>query len=160
MSQTLSQRDVQSLLNNIASVLEEIIEETNKLDTCVTKFHSIKIPAIDIDAYLFRIAKYSKASEQCFVLALIYLDRIQELNTSIILNSYCIHRFLIVAIMIAIKFYDDEYYKNEYYAKIGGITIKEMSELEKEFLDLIQYQLYVDQEFFRLYEQRLYVFQP
>lgn len=39
--------------------------------------------------------------------------------------------------MIAIKFYDDEYYKNEYYAKIGGITVKEMSELEKEFLDLI-----------------------
>ena len=29
--------------------------------------------------------------------------------------------------MLAIKYQDDEYYKNEYYAKIGGITVKEIS---------------------------------
>lgn len=47
--------------------------------------------------------------------------------------------------MIAIKWHDDEYYKNEYYAKIGGINAKEMNALESEFLKLMDFRLFVDQ---------------
>ncbi len=47
--------------------------------------------------------------------------------------------------MIAIKYNDDDYYKNEFYAKVGGITIKEINGLESEFLQLINYKLYISQ---------------
>jgi hypothetical protein len=30
------------------------------------------------------------------------------------------------AVVIAIKYHDDEYYKNEFYAKVGGITKSEL----------------------------------
>jgi hypothetical protein len=33
--------------------------------------------------------------------------------------------------MLAAKFFDDFYYKNEYYAKVGGITIIEINILER-----------------------------
>lgn len=36
-------------------------------------------------------------------------------------NNFNNLRFIIVAIMVSIKYYDDEYYKNEYYAKVGGL---------------------------------------
>jgi len=29
--------------------------------------------------------------------------------------------------MVAIKFHDDDYYKNEYYAKVGGISLGEIN---------------------------------
>lgn len=57
--------------------------------------------------------------------------------------------------MVAIKFHDDEYYKNEYYAKVGGISLKEINQLELEFLNLIGYRLYVDPQLFAIYVEKL-----
>lgn len=48
--------------------------------------------------------------------------------------------------MIAIKYHDDEFFKNEYYARIGGISKYEINFLEKEFLELINYKLFIDSE--------------
>ncbi len=36
--------------------------------------------------------------------------------------------------MIAVKYIDDFYYKNEYYAKIGGIAKEELDLLEIEMM--------------------------
>jgi len=36
--------------------------------------------------------------------------------------------------MIAIKFHDDEFFKNEYYGRVGGISKQEINALEVEFL--------------------------
>ena len=41
--------------------------------------------------------------------------------------------------MIAEKFYNDIYYDNLYFSKIGGISLREINKLEKEFLFLINY---------------------
>lgn len=50
--------------------------------------------------------------------------------------------------MIAIKSFEDKYYKNDYYAKVGGISAKEINRLEIEFLVLIDFRLYVSYEVF------------
>lgn len=49
------------------------------------------------------------------------------------------HRYLIIAIVLAIKYQDDDIYKNDYYAKVGGITMQELNDMEKEFLELLDY---------------------
>jgi len=41
---------------------------------------------------------------------------------------------LLVANVIAVKYNEDIYYANSYYAKIGGISLSELNLLEKEFL--------------------------
>lgn len=78
----------------IANILDEIIKETDMMEIeCNSNFHAIKPPAITILQYLIRIAKYTHCSEQCFVIALIYLDRLQEKHPDLVLNSNCIHRY-------------------------------------------------------------------
>ena len=34
------------------------------------------------------------------------------------------------AVVIGVKYHDDEYYKNEFYAKVGGIPKLELNKLE------------------------------
>ena len=53
--------------------------------------------------------------------------------------------------MLAIKFYDDTYYNNEYYSKIGGISCRELNRLEAELLDLLAYDLHVQPEVYERY---------
>ncbi len=55
-------------------------------------------------------------SGECFVLALVYIDRIIQSNPSFMVNSLNIHRLLITSVMLAAKFFDDQYFNNAYYA--------------------------------------------
>jgi hypothetical protein len=57
--------------------------------------------------------------------------------------------------MAAAKFFDDRYYNNEYYAKVGGISNKELNILEIEFLKFINFQLFIGSDVFFKYRQRL-----
>lgn len=50
--------------------------------------------------------------------------------------------------VIAIKFFDDEYYLNLIYAKIGGITAGELAFLETNFLKMMGYNLMVKKQTF------------
>ncbi|CAD8155481.1 unnamed protein product [Paramecium octaurelia] len=146
------------LLNTIADILDEIIKQTDTLEIeqdQISYFHATKAPSITLYNYLQRISKYTHCSEECFVIALIYLDRLQEKHPYFVLNSKCIHRFLLISIVIAIKFQDDDYYKNEYYAKVGGISTKEIFVLELAFLELMDHQLFISDHDYMMYEKKL-----
>lgn len=45
--------------------------------------------------------------------------------------------------MVAAKYADDFFYKNEYYAKVGGISKVEINALEVEILTNLNYHLHV-----------------
>jgi hypothetical protein len=61
------------------------------------------------------------------------------------------------SVMVAAKFFDDKYYTNEYYSKVGGIPKSEMNALEGDFLQFINYQLYVSPELFFQYRLKLLI---
>ena len=57
---------------------------------------------------------------------------------------------------MAIKSHEDKYYKNSYYARIGGVSKEEFKSLEQEYLfNYIQFHLYVDTETYNSYYQDL-----
>lgn len=58
--------------------------------------------------------------------------------------------------MIAAKFIDDKYYNNQFYSRIGGITTQEINLLEKEFLSLINYELFVSTSHFYEYQEKVF----
>lgn len=62
---------------------------------------------------------------------------------------------MIATVMVAAKFADDFFYKNEYYAKIGGITKIDINALELELLNQLSYNLFVSQEELMVYLDRL-----
>lgn len=57
--------------------------------------------------------------------------------------------------IIAIKYNEDDYFGNEFYAKVGGITKIEMDKLEYEFLIRSDYKLFVDEEVYGKYNNYL-----
>ncbi|EZG44767.1 cyclin, partial [Gregarina niphandrodes] len=88
------------------------------------RFDSIAIPLISLEAYISRLKKLFYCSSECFILALVYLDRLQELHDSVRVNCFNVHRLFLVALLVAVKFFDDVSFTNEYYAKVGGIGTK------------------------------------
>lgn len=66
------------------------------------------------------------------MISLIYIDRLQDAYGDFVLNKYCVHKYfillihrvLISSLVLAAKYNDDEYYKNGYYARVGGIGLE------------------------------------
>ena len=73
------------------------------------------------------------------------------MNPSYGLGELNVHRILISSIVLAIKYSSDFHLNNTMYAKIGGITLRELNHLEKEFLQRIGYQLYIEPEVYSRY---------
>ena len=114
-----------------------------------------KIPPISIVDFLERLSKYSKVSHEVFILTLIYIDRICNFY-KFNLNYNNIHKLILASFITSIKFLEDDFYSMDIYAKIGGVSIKELIHLEYAFLKLIKFNLFVDENLFDLYKNNLY----
>jgi hypothetical protein len=96
-------------------------------------------------------------SAATFIYALALLDRLQEYQ-AVVLHRRNIHRLLLAACVVAAKYLDDFFYKNSYYANVGGLQLAVLNTLEAEFLQLIGFRCYVDPDTFEHYLQRLETF--
>ena len=142
----------------IADLLKDICEDgkSNKEETLkiIKPFISKKIPSISINDYIERLFKYSKVSEEIFICVLIYIDKVCG-NRKINLNYNNIHKLILASFIASIKFNEDNYYSLNYYAKLGGVSKKEIISLEYEFLSLIDFKLFIDEQLFDKYRQNL-----
>ncbi|KAI1321333.1 hypothetical protein EDD11_006670 [Mortierella claussenii] len=64
-------------------------------------------------------------------------------NNGFKINSFNIHRLLITCLMVAAKFTSDLFYSNARYAKVGGLSLPELNQLELEFLFTTKFELNV-----------------
>ena len=62
-----------------------------------------------------------------------------------------IYRLILASLIVAIKYNEDDYFRNDFYAKVGGVTKNEVKYLEYEFLLRIKFNLYVDDDVFNKY---------
>jgi len=135
----------------LSDLLNSNCQENDKCllsKTEATKFHAKWLPKITIDEYLKRIVLHSNCSEECFVLALIYIERLIRRNKSFSVNSYNVHRLIFTSVMIAAKYLDDDHWSNAYWGRIGGLSCKKVNELEREFLLLINFNLHAENELY------------
>jgi len=123
--------------------------------TRVTKFHASRPPKISIDEYVSRIFLYSNCSNECFLLALIYIERLVRRNKSFVVNYNNVHRLTLTSVLIAAKWFDDDHFGNAYYSRVGGLSCKEMNELEAEFLLMINFNVHVENELFMTWDSEL-----
>jgi len=146
------------LVKVLAAVLERLVNSNTSIARSdpgqVTKFHALKAPGIGVEAYLERVQKYASCSNECFILALIYIDRLIERN-NFLLTELNVHRVVITAILLAAKFFDDAYYNNAYYAKVGGVLVSELNGLEVDFLFRINFSLHASPDVFVKYKAEL-----
>lgn len=147
-----------AVIRVLAAVLDRLVSanamQARTETEQVTKFHALKAPEISIYQYLERIHKYASCSSQCFIMALIYIDRLISRN-NFLLTDLNVHRVVITSVLLAAKFFDDAYYNNAYYAKVGGVLLSEMNSLEVEFLFRISFSLHVNPELYNKYHAEL-----
>lgn len=109
-----------------------------------------KIPSISIKHFFERIVKYTKLENSTLVLILIYIDRLCDIQ-KFRLNYYNIHKIIVAAMIVAIKYNEDDYFNSIFYSKVGGVSKKELEKLEYQMLTLINFELYVSEAVFNKY---------
>ena len=142
--------DIQ-LINTISELLNNISEENNSIEVNnnnitinkkIKLFMLKKMPSITIRDYLLRLSKYSKISESTLIFILIYIDRLCQ-KYKFKINYFNIYKLILTSMILAIKYNEDEFYSTEFYAKLGGITKVELNLMEYEFINLINFNLFV-----------------
>ncbi|KIK65740.1 hypothetical protein GYMLUDRAFT_128313, partial [Collybiopsis luxurians FD-317 M1] len=114
-------------------------------------FHARNIPTISLEAYLLRILKYCPTTNEVFLSLLVYFDRMTKLTSeatgrSFVIDSYNIHRLVIAGVTVASKFFSDVFYTNSRYAKVGGLPLAELNQLELQFLLLNNFNLVIPKD--------------
>ena len=72
-----------------------------------------------------------------------------------LLTEFTVHRLVLAALVLAIKFYEDFYMDNKDYARIGGIHTQELNRLEVQHLKIKRYRMFIVEEKLRSVEFHL-----
>ena len=145
-------KEIELISDLLTGICEESIKNKDNDSIIYNIFLLKKIPSISIYDFLERIVKYTQIQDSTLMLILIYIDRFCEMNY-VTLNFYNIHKLIIASMIAAIKYNEDNILKNGFYAKVCGVSKKEIDTLEYEFLSLIEFSLYVDEETFKQYDR-------
>jgi len=144
------QHTAEQLVRGVGSILMCMATKAPP-DTQLTCFHSSYAPKISMQNYIARILRNFMCSNQCLVIALIYIDRLVKSSSAVSVSELSCHRLFITAATLAAKFHDDRFFSNAHYAKVGGLSARELSGLEKRFLYYVNWKLHVQPEEFELY---------
>lgn len=132
-------------------VISLILDNVNaQRNTCL----SLKrVPQISLLEYIMRISKYLNLEESTYILAIIYLDKFL---TKVPLTENNIHKLLLTSFLIAAKMNEDIIIHNIYFAKVGGVQLATITQMESEFLEILDFQIYVGLEEFEVYENFIF----
>ena len=136
---------------NISEILTEISNQNAEIEFNPDDPFSKEIPSkVGLQYFLGRILRYSQIEKSTLISILIYVDRMC-ITSGIILNPHNIHRLILGCLILAIKYNEDIYFKNEYYAKVGGVSVKEMNILESTSFELIDHNLFISEDIYEKY---------
>ena len=116
-------------------------------------FTIIKQPSISLFDYLKRILTFIKLDFSTLIIAMIYIDRI--CREKVFLNEFNIHRIMVIAVYIAYAYNEDQTFDNEYLSLVSGINKEEMVTLEEDFLELIEFKLFVNEQLYEQYKEHV-----
>ena len=138
--------------------LLKILSENKKLPDYYTRIKSNKDfhftifiqPAIPLLDYLRRILTFLKLDFSTLIIAMIYIDRI--CREKVFLNEFNVHRIMVISIYIAYIYNEDKTYDNNYLSLVSGMSKNEIVTLEEDFLELIEFKLFINDSLFNQYK--------
>ena len=126
-------------------------------DLCLKSyFQGVDLPPISLQDYLLRLVcninqlSKTKSSEEssgvrCAIMALIYLERISKKIT-----PRSIHRYLMTALLIALKVSEDFAISNQFWGDVGGCRLHEVNQMEQAFCNLLDWKLHITSEEYKV----------
>ena len=136
--------DVKDLVLLISNMLLELIKFNDEIplkDGRLTRFHSRAPPGIGVKDYLQRLTTHATLSPPILLSMVYYIDRLCALYPAFTISSLTVHRFLITSATVASKGLSDSFWTNNTYARVGGVSLKELALLELEFLWRVEWRI-------------------
>jgi len=69
----------------------------------------------------------------------------------VVLDTLTIHRLVLVSMVLAVKYHEDNHYSQAYYAQVGGVSLTELNSMERLFVDIVEWDLDVNYDRFVKY---------
>ena len=123
ISKDLQKRIIKSIAQNLKGIIKENIQN-NQMKFVIKSdiFYLNHFPPISIEDYINRIYKGTKMNISTLILSIIYIDRFCETN-GYILSLNNVHRILLAACLLSLKFNEDVNIDAQYYANIAIMQI-------------------------------------
>ena len=149
---------IKSISQTLSSILETNKKSNNYKEILKSQakmvFSASLIPEISVEDYLIRIQTYSNVEKSTLIISLILIDRLCQ-KANVTLTYHNIHRIIFSAILVSIKYNEDSYYDNKYYAEIAGVKLKELKLLEYNFITTLHFNLFIQDSIYEKYRQYL-----
>ncbi|EKF39030.1 CYC2-like cyclin 4, putative [Trypanosoma cruzi marinkellei] len=149
-----SQIDLITARMGVTLFLENLSEDNKAEPVLTSDFHSHRLPQMPIEAYVDRVVRHSGVSGETLIASLMLL-----LKYSYFINHpvsvYNVHRLTITSLLLGAKLRDDQYYSNEYYSRIGGISNTEINKLELRFCGCLEWDMWLDESEYEILEKLL-----
>jgi hypothetical protein len=136
----------------ISSFIEKNKKDINYFNNKIKTIFDANVTNITITDYIKHIYKSFECTIESILQAVyIIIDMINTKTCEI--TQYNIYKVFLITLVDVIKFQDDFYYDMKFYAKNGGVSMLELNKLEVEFLQMVNFDLWIDpQSYFMFLE--------
>lgn len=148
----VSQEDI---IYGVVGVLEHLIAKSDQAVSITKSDFDQRDIGISIGNFLDHIVTSGLCSKECYIIALIYGERMLQRNDGFQITRRNVHRLMLVSLLLASKMLDDFYCRNMYYATAGGITLEALNALELKMCFMMGFNLNVSVDEFELYRDSL-----
>ncbi|KAH4291034.1 hypothetical protein HBH64_124130 [Parastagonospora nodorum] len=139
--ETCDVKELGVLISDMLMELVRINDEQPLRDGTLTRFHSRAPPGISVRDYLSRLIVHATLSPPILLSMVFYVDKLCAMYPSFTISSLTVHRFLITAATVAAKGLSDSFWTNSLYARVGGVSVRELALLELEFLRRLDWRI-------------------
>jgi hypothetical protein len=143
------------IVGAVSQALAQICKAVENPPATPLPFDAVRLPAITVSQYARRLEQYFRCSEECYVLSVVYIERVLQGNPSFVVNTLNVHRLLLAATILSSKVQDDDFFSNAYYAKVGGVNCDELMSLEAHMMKLLEWRAHVSEDAYRHCLERL-----
>ena len=142
-----------STLENTASSVFDKISNINGEEKLRLR-SKIDIDKNNFEDFFIFCAKKLKIDDDILVLTMMNIDKILS-NNNFMLTYQNINRLFYTCLMVTQKYYGDNSYNNKLYADLVGISCDELLDMEMEYMNLVDYQLFIKEDEFQKYKRKM-----
>ena len=150
VSPYMQKQIIKSIAQNLKEIIKANIHNNQMKYIKHDIFYISRQPPISLEDYINRIFKNTKMNISSLIISVIYIDRFSELN-GYILSLKNIHRILLTACLLSIKFNEDVNVNTKYYANVAGIPVQDLNNLEFYLIVKLKFSLFVDYDTYQKY---------
>lgn len=137
-----------------AQVLQ-LAQDPKSSTTIPAALNADAMPSTGFRKWVTTILSMTQVTPNVIILALMFIYRLKSMNPGVKGKVGSEFRLLTVALMLGNKFLDDNTYTNKTWAEVSGISVQEIHVMEVEFLSNMRYSLFVKEDKWDEWHQKL-----